>query len=110
MRKMTPAGRRAFAARTPERTGVHACERCAAARLTPDEEKKLRASSRAAAFFDAQPPWYRRTAIHWVVSPKRKETRQRRLDQLIRHGAARRTIPPLTRPGSKKPTKGTRAQ
>jgi len=31
----------------------------------------------AAAFFDAQPPWYRRTAIHWVISAKRDETRER---------------------------------
>ena len=108
--KMTPAGRRAFASRTPERTGVYSFERKVAAKLTPDEEKKLRASSDAAAFFDAQPPWYRRTAIHWVVSPKRTETRQRRLDQLISDSAAGRTIAPLTRTGSKRPVKGTHAK
>jgi uncharacterized protein YdeI (YjbR/CyaY-like superfamily) len=56
MGRMTPAGRRAFAARTAERTGVYAFERNAAAKLTPEEEKTLRANSKAAAFFDAQPP------------------------------------------------------
>jgi uncharacterized protein YdeI (YjbR/CyaY-like superfamily) len=110
MGKMTAAGRRVFAARTAERTGVYAFERHSAARLMPDEEKMLRANSAAAVFFEAQPPWYRRTAIHWVVSPKRKQTRDRRLELLIRHSAARRTIPPLTRPGRRTPTKGTRAK
>jgi uncharacterized protein YdeI (YjbR/CyaY-like superfamily) len=101
--RMVPAGLRAFAARTPERTGVYSFERNAASKLTPAEEEKLRAQDEAAAFFDAQPPWYRRAAIHWVISAKREETRERRLDQLIAHSTARRTIPPLTRPAKKRP-------
>ena len=90
---------RAFAARTPERTGVYSFERNEAARLTDAQEKALRANRKAAAFFDAQPPWYRRTATHWVVSAKRPETRERRLRQLIADSAAGRRIGPLTRPG-----------
>jgi uncharacterized protein YdeI (YjbR/CyaY-like superfamily) len=43
--------------------------------------------------------------VHWVVSAKRAETRQRRLDQLIADSAAGRTVPPLTRPGAKRPAK-----
>src|SRR5262249_60983255 len=78
-------------------TGVYSFERKAAAKLTPAEDKKLRANPKAAAFLDAQPPWYRRAALHWVISPKREETRRRRLDQLIAYSAAGRTIPPLTR-------------
>jgi uncharacterized protein YdeI (YjbR/CyaY-like superfamily) len=100
--RMTPAGRRAFAARTPERTGVYSFERKTAAKLAPEEERKLRANPSASAFFDAQAPWYQRTAIHWVVSPKRAETRKRRLDLLIADSARGRTIPPLTRPGAKR--------
>jgi uncharacterized protein YdeI (YjbR/CyaY-like superfamily) len=96
--RMRPAGLRAFAARTPERTGVYSFERNAAAELTPVQETALRANREAAAHFDAQPPWYRRTAIHWVISAKREETRVRRLAQLIDDHAAGRTIPPLTRP------------
>ncbi len=95
--RMTPAGERAFAARTAARTAVYSFERDAPARLAPAEEKKLRASKAAAAFFDAQPPWYQRAALHWVVSAKRDETRQRRLDTLIGDSAAGRTIKPLTR-------------
>jgi uncharacterized protein YdeI (YjbR/CyaY-like superfamily) len=99
--KMTDAGRRAFAARTPERTGVYSFERSEAAQFTPEQEQQLRANTAATAFFDAQPPWYRRTATHWVISAKREETRARRLDQLLRDSAQGRTLAQLTRPGAK---------
>jgi uncharacterized protein YdeI (YjbR/CyaY-like superfamily) len=97
--KMRPAGLRAFSLRTEERTGVYSFERNRAAELTPEQERALRKNRKAAAFFDAQAPWYRRTAIHWVISAKREETRERRLKQLIADSAAKRTIGPLTRPG-----------
>jgi uncharacterized protein YdeI (YjbR/CyaY-like superfamily) len=95
--KMAPAGVQAFAARRPERTGIYSFERTAAAELTAAEEKTLRANRKASTFFDAQAPWYRRAALHWVVSAKRDETRRRRLQQLIADSAAGRTVPPLTR-------------
>ncbi len=95
--KMTPAGLGAFAARTPERTGIYSFERNAAAVLPPDQAKRLRADRDANAFFEAQPAWYRRTAIHWVISAKRQETRERRFAQLVADSAAGRTVPPLTR-------------
>jgi uncharacterized protein YdeI (YjbR/CyaY-like superfamily) len=93
--RMRPAGLRAFQARTPERTGVYSFERNLAAKLSAAHEKALRANRRAAAFFDAQPPWWRRAATHWVISAKREETRDRRLAQLILDSAAGRSIPPL---------------
>jgi len=95
--KLTAAGRRAFAARTPERTGVYSFERRTAAQFTAEQERRLRSIAAAAAFFDAQPPWYRRTATHWVISAKREETRARRLQTLIQDSAQGRTIAPLTR-------------
>jgi uncharacterized protein YdeI (YjbR/CyaY-like superfamily) len=98
--KLTAAGRHAFAARTRERTGVYSHERNAAARFTAEQERELRAHGAAAAFFDAQPAWYRRAASHWVISAKREETRARRLKQLIEDSAAGRTIAPLTRPAA----------
>lgn len=98
---MRPAGLRAFEARKPQKTGIYAFERNKAATLTKAQEKRLRANRKAAAFFDAQPPWYRRTVIHWVISAKREETRERRLSILIRDSAAGRTVPPLTRPTRK---------
>lgn len=95
--RMRPAGLAAFALRTAERTGVYSFERDAEAKLTPDEERALRASAKAAAHFDAQAPWYRRTALHWVVSAKRDATRASRLAQLIEASAAGRPIKQLDR-------------
>ncbi len=96
-KRIRPAGLRAFAARKAEKTGVYSFERAEPARLLPAEDKKLSANRKAAAFFESQPPWYRRAALHWVTSAKRDETRERRLAQLIACSAAGRTIPPLTR-------------
>jgi len=98
--RMTPAGRRSFAARTPERTGVYSFERKTAATLARQEAAMLRANAKAAAFFDEQPAWYRRAAVHWVITGKREQTRRRRLERLILDSAAGRTIPPLTRRGA----------
>jgi uncharacterized protein YdeI (YjbR/CyaY-like superfamily) len=99
--RMMPTGIVAFAARTPERTGVYSFERNRAAVLPPASERALRSNRKAAAFFDARPPWYRRACIHWIISAKREETRQRRLAQLISDSAAGREIPPLKRPTKK---------
>jgi uncharacterized protein YdeI (YjbR/CyaY-like superfamily) len=99
--KMTPAGQRAFAARTEARTGVYSFERNQAAVLSPAHELTLRADARAAAYFDAQAPWYRRAATHWVISAKREETRDKRLAQLVEACAAGEPIAPLRRPVGK---------
>ena len=97
--RLRPAGRRAFAARRAEKTGVYAFEQKEPARLSKEQEAALRANRKAAAFFDAQPPWYRRTATHWIVRAKRRETRERRLARLIEDSAAGRTLGHLTRSG-----------
>jgi uncharacterized protein YdeI (YjbR/CyaY-like superfamily) len=99
--RMRPAGLRAFEARKPEKTGIYAFERNKAAKLTMAQEKRLRANRKATAFFHAQPPWYQRTVIHWVISAKREETCERRLSILIRDSAAGRRVPPLARPTGK---------
>ncbi|HEX4439025.1 MAG TPA: YdeI/OmpD-associated family protein [Thermoanaerobaculia bacterium] len=104
--RMRPAGLRAYAARTPKRTGVYSFERLRAAKLSRDQRARLRANRRAAAFFDAQPPGYRAQVTHWVVSAKRPETQDRRLSLLIADSAAGRRIGPLTRPGRKPSKKG----
>lgn len=95
--RMRAGGLAAFARRTPERTAKASHERTVPAALTPAEAKRLRANRRAAAFFDAQAPSYRRSALHWVVTAKRAETRARRVEQLIEDSAAGRTLKHLTR-------------
>jgi uncharacterized protein YdeI (YjbR/CyaY-like superfamily) len=96
---MHPAGLAAFQARTPERSGLYSYEQRDQARLEPAHEQQLRANRPAWDFFQAQPPWYRKTATWWIVSAKQEATRLRRLATLIECSALGRTIPPLTRPG-----------
>jgi uncharacterized protein YdeI (YjbR/CyaY-like superfamily) len=91
-----PAGAAAFKRRSDDRTAIYSYEQRKTAALPPEYERQLRADPAAAEFFDAQPPWYRRTAAHWVISAKREATRERRLAQLIEDSASGRRIGPLT--------------
>jgi uncharacterized protein YdeI (YjbR/CyaY-like superfamily) len=92
---VSPAGLAAFERRTDDRTAIYSHEQRKAAKLEPDQERRLLADERARAFFEAQPPSYRRAAIHWVTSAKKPETRERRLAQLIECSAAGEPVPPL---------------
>jgi len=85
-----PAGLAAFEG-YEARTNRYSFEREQAS-LPPEEEQRFRAHDRAWAFFQAQPPGYRKTVLHWVTSARRPETRVRRLDGLIRESAAERRI------------------
>jgi uncharacterized protein YdeI (YjbR/CyaY-like superfamily) len=91
--RMQPPGLALYAAREEARTGVYAFEQREAARLTPRDEKALRANRAAWEFWSAQAPYYRRVASWWVVSAKKEETRARRLAQLIAHSAQGERLP-----------------
>jgi uncharacterized protein YdeI (YjbR/CyaY-like superfamily) len=84
--RMQPAGRAAWAARNPERSGVYSFEREAAA-LAPAELKRFKANTAAWTFWEGQPAGYRKTATHWVVNAKREETRAKRLATLVQDSA-----------------------
>jgi len=92
---MRAAGLAAFERRTDAKTGVYSFERDS--ELSPEYEARLRANEAAAEYFDSRPPWYRRTAIHLVMSAKREETRLRRLARLIEDSAAGRDLKELRR-------------
>jgi uncharacterized protein YdeI (YjbR/CyaY-like superfamily) len=96
-----PAGLRAFQRRTSDRSGIYAYEQRKGAKLTAAYEEKFRADKLAWTFFQAQPPWYRRTSSWWVISAKREETRLKRLARLIEDSADQRPIRSLTRPSRK---------
>ena len=51
---------------------------------------------KAWAFFESQPPSYRRPATWWVMSAKKDETREKRLATLIEDFAAGRRIAQMT--------------
>jgi len=93
---MRPAGLEAFEKRTE--SGVYSYEQRNEARLSLSDERRLRSNVKAWKFFESQAPWYRRTAIFWVMNAKKEETRVRRLATLIADSARGKTIGPLTRP------------
>ena len=79
--RMRPAGEAAFGRRRPERTAVYSFEQ----QLAFDDEANgaLAGADGARAFWDRQPPGYRRLVTHWVMSAKRPETRAKRLATLV---------------------------
>lgn len=97
--RMRPAGRKLYEARDREKQRVYSFERSREAKLDAAQEARFRANAAAWEFFQGQPPGYRRTALHWVQSAKRPETRERRLDTLIEDSAAGLRVGPLRRPG-----------
>jgi uncharacterized protein YdeI (YjbR/CyaY-like superfamily) len=98
--QMRAAGTKAFEQRAGERSGVYSYEQGKTVQLGDDYEQRFRANEEAWSFFKSQAAWYQRTAIWWVVSAKREETRLRRLTALIEDSERGRTVAPLTRPGT----------
>jgi uncharacterized protein YdeI (YjbR/CyaY-like superfamily) len=84
--RMAAPGLKAYDLRDPERTGIYAFEN-RPKEFSPEFEKKFRANKRAWEFFQKEPPSIRKTCVFWVMSAKKEETRQRRLDQLIESSA-----------------------
>jgi len=93
---MRPAGVAAFERRSDDKTAIYAYEQRKTARLDKEQERRFKADADAWAWFQAQPAGYRRTATYWVISAKKAETRQRRLERLIADSGAGRPIPLLT--------------
>lgn len=96
---MAEPGRAAFEARTEDRTGLYSFER-SAMQLSPGYLRRFQARKAAWTYFQGRQPWYRRTSIYWVMSAKRNETRERRLELLISCSARRAPLPQLARTGS----------
>jgi uncharacterized protein YdeI (YjbR/CyaY-like superfamily) len=94
---MRPRGVQAFELRTGNRSEIYAYEQRKGAKLEGAYEKQFRANQKAWKFFQAQPPWYQRTASWWVISAKKEETRLKRLGQLIEDSENARTIRELRR-------------
>lgn len=81
--RMHPAGLAAFELRDAARAGVYSFENRDAATLTSEQTARFRRNAKAWQFFESQPPGYRKTAIWWVISAKKEETREKRLTTLI---------------------------
>lgn len=93
--RIQPPGAEAFARFDPEKHTPYSFE----TRVTefPSElRRRFEAEEEAWAFFQAQPPGYRRTATHWVTSAKREDTRLRRLAELIEVSADEVRLPQVS--------------
>ena len=86
---MCPAGLRAFEQRDPEKSKFYSFE-VRNQPFSPEHEAEFRANADAWAFFQAQPPSYRRMATHWVNSAKQEATQLKRLRTIIEESAASR--------------------
>ena len=81
-KRVLPMGEKAFAARLENKSGIYAYEQ-RRDRLEEPYAGVLRKHKAAAAFFDAQPPGYRKVIGWWIVSAKKEDTRLARLKTLI---------------------------
>lgn len=64
-------------------------------KLKKEYEDQIRQNKKAWKFFEELAPGYTKTSIHWVMSAKREDTRQRRLKTLIESCENQEKIPPL---------------
>jgi uncharacterized protein YdeI (YjbR/CyaY-like superfamily) len=94
--RMRPAGIQAFEG-AGDQSRKYSYEQRKDSSFYKHDERRFRANRKAWDFFQAQPPWYRRTATFWVVSAKQEETRQRRLATLIADSERGQPIKPLRR-------------
>ncbi|HEY6928987.1 MAG TPA: YdeI/OmpD-associated family protein [Thermoanaerobaculia bacterium] len=90
-KRMRPSGRKAFAARTENRSGIYSYEQ-RPTQLVEPYRSVFQRNKKAWAFFEAQPPGYQKQVTWWVISAKREETRRKRLKQLVQGSAAGRRI------------------
>jgi uncharacterized protein YdeI (YjbR/CyaY-like superfamily) len=88
---MTPAGERAYE-ENKHKSGVYSYENPLAS-LTPEEEALFRKNKAAWADWEKRPAGYRKTALGWVTGAKRRETRAKRLGELIDVSSEGRRLP-----------------
>lgn len=89
--QMTAAGEAAYE-RDKHRSGVYSYEKPLAS-LTADEEALFRKNKSGWSDWQNRPASYRRSALGWITSAKRPETRAKRLAELIGVSGEGRRLP-----------------
>lgn len=92
--RIAPAGQAAHDI-GKHRTGIYSYER-AADDLSPEQTKLLQAHTEAWAFYQAQPPGYRKLTIHRILAAKTPQTQAKRLALLIDASAQGRRMATAT--------------
>lgn len=90
--KMREAGLKAYSHRREDKSRIYSYEQKNTAALEHGDELRFRKAKAAWKFFEAQPRGYRQLAIWRIVSAKRAETRERRLQELIKASQERRRL------------------
>ena len=93
-RLMRAAGIKAFAKRREQSSNRVEQE---SPKLDKTYERRFKARGKAWKFFQSLTPSTKKLSIGWIMSAKKEETRQRRLDTLIQSSAERQKIPALRR-------------
>jgi uncharacterized protein YdeI (YjbR/CyaY-like superfamily) len=88
---MTPAGERAYE-RDKHKSGLYAYEKPLSS-LNADEEERFRGDRTAWADWEKRSPSYQRSALNWITSARKPETRMKRLAELIAVSAMGRRLP-----------------
>lgn len=95
--RMRPAGLRAYEARRENKSTIYSYEQ-RSVELPAPYARVLKQNAAARRFFESQPPGYRRTAMWWIVSARKEETRMKRLAVLLGHSARGERLPALKPP------------
>ena len=90
--RMQPAGLAAFALRKEAKSGIYAYENRKTAIMDKADEKRFRSYPNAWEFFQRQPASYRQNVVWFLVTAKKEETRQRRLEKLMAASEAGRRL------------------
>jgi uncharacterized protein YdeI (YjbR/CyaY-like superfamily) len=96
------AGERAYGARMEARSGVYSFEQSKDPELDKESARRLKADKQGWKWFEAQAASYRKSAIWWIVSAKKEETRVKRVEALAADNAAGKRLRQFT--WEKKPT------
>ncbi len=95
---MKPAGLAAYKKREDKNSKIYSFEQ-RIVKFSADYEKAFSKNKKAWQNFLSQPPYYRKTVTHWVMSAKQEETRLRRLNILIRDSEEGLKIKEMRRAG-----------
>lgn len=103
---MQETGLAAFRGANARKTNRYSFERDNV-KLDPALEKQFRANRKAWAFFQQQPPGYRKIVLWWIMSGKQEATRQKRFAILLDASDSEARVD-LMRPGSRTEATGKR--
>ena len=92
---MMPAGLAAWEKRSLKKSKIYAYEQEKPTKLSPEFEARIKAIPKAWEFFQNLAPSYKKQTIHWVMSAKREETREKRMGIMIQSSEEGLKIPQM---------------